>query len=277
MRSYPRLMPIVVPTAPFRLTVLASAGREQHMRYSVLLLLMLTGCETTRQQQPRGLAPAIPTPAPYEPGQSIPPPATVAPAPGQPGLPVPPGTGALPMTADPNSPEQARVATTANRLYQANPWLLAKPRWYVAEGEGPGITTRNDQTVIINANLVRSASDGQLAALMCMQLGDMMALQQQRTKAAAQQRRQTTAPPDYYQQRDGMSSTQAALELGEVASYRDDPRDPRRLERVGNTSPGPVYDSPTCARQALVTAGYSELELQNAMPLVQRYPIIRAQ
>jgi hypothetical protein len=244
------------------------------MRYSVLFLLLLTGCETTRSQ-PRGLVPPIPAPAPYEPGQAIPPPGGVAPAPGQPGLPVPPGSATLPMTEQ-GSPEQLRVQTTASRLYQANPWLLAKPRWYVAEGEGPGITTRNDQTVIINANLVRSASDGQLAAVMCMQLGDMMALQQQRSKAAAQQRRQTTAPPDYYQQRDGMSSTQAALELGEVASYRDDPRDPRRFERVGNTSPGPVYDSPTCARQALVSAGYSELELQNAMPLLQRYPLIRA-
>lgn len=270
-----------MPGSLFRLTVLDGAGREQHMRYSVLILLALAGCTSTNPQQPRGVAPPIPAPAPYEPGQMPPPSSAVqpgiAPPPGvNPSIPVPPGNASIPMNAVPSGPEYARVQATASRLYQANPWLAAKPRWYVAEGEGPGITSQNDQTVIINANLVRAANDGQLAAVMCMQLGDMMAMQQQRTQSAARQRRETSAPPDYYQQRDGMSSTQAALELGEVASYRDDPRDPRRHERAGQATPPPAYDSPTCARQALVTAGYSEQELQSAMPLIQRYPIIRA-
>ncbi len=162
------------------------------------------------------------------------------------------------------------MQATANRIYSANRWLTTRPRWVTSEGEGPGVVTQGDNTVVINSNLVRSASDGQLAAVMCMQLGDMMTDENKLRKNKARQGREVSAPPDYYQQRDGMSSSQAALELNEQGKFRNDPRYERRNEEYI-----PTYDSPTCARQALVNAGYSELELDNAQPLVQRYPIIR--
>jgi hypothetical protein len=243
--------------------------------YFLLLLALSLGCQSTQTNQQRAIAPPLPTPSPMGPGQVPPPTDTVAPPPGMqpaPGqapnnIPLPPGgTGAV----VPNTPEQARVQMTVSRIYSSNRWLSTRPRWIVVEGDGPGIITQNDSTVNINGNLVRSASDGQLAAVICMQLGDLMTYEQHLRKRAARQGRDTSPPPDYYQQRDGMSSTQGALEIGEVVKQRSDPRYDRRFEMDP-----PGYDSPTCARQALVNAGYSEMELTNAQPLVQRYPLIR--
>ena len=226
------------------------------------------GCTTTQIQQ-RTVAPPLPTPSPLGPGQMPPPADHVTPPPGVPpgNIPLPPGTSG---TLVPATPEQARVQATVNRIYGANAWLTTRPQWVVVEGEGPGVITISDSLVNINGNLVRSAGDGPLAAIICMQLGDMMTQEQYLRKKAARAGRETSPPPDYYQQRDGMSSTQAALEIGEVVKVRNDPRYDRRYERE---SPG--FDSPTCARQALVNAGYSELELTNAQPLAQRYPLIR--
>lgn len=249
----------------------------------VLLLVLCVGCTTTpSSQQQRAIAPPIPTPAPIGPGQVPPPPdqqiqspppgvqGNIPLPPGNAGVMPPPGVAVAPQTAIPSTPEQARVQATASRIYSANRWLTTRPRWVTSEGEGPGVVTQSDNTVVINGNLVRSASDGQLAAIMCMQLGDMMTDENKLRRNSARQGREASPPPDYYQQRDGMSSTQAALEIDEQAKFRNDPRYARSRE-----TNIPTYDSPTCARQALVNAGFSELELESAMPLIQRYPIIR--
>lgn len=246
-----------------------------------ILPILMMGCTTTSQQKQLTIAPPIPTPAPMGPGQVPPPVEQQSPPPGVQGnIPVPPGTvgvsppsgvGAVPQVMVPSTPEQARVQATANQLYASNRWLTTRPRWVATEGEGPGVIAQSESVVLINSNLVRSASDGQLAAIMSMQLGDMMTDEQKYRKKAARTGRESSPPPDYFfNQRDGMSSSQAALVLDEQAKFRNDPKYQReRQEYI------PTYDSPTCARQALVNAGFSEQELINAQPLLQRYPIIR--
>lgn len=97
-----------------------------------------------------------------------------------------------------------------------------------------------------------------------------MASRQAQAQNAARNRRETSPPPDYFQQRDGMSSSQAMLELAENAKYRSDPRDPRRKDEQK-----PAIDGPTYARQILGQAGYSQMELDQTGPLLQRYPLVR--
>lgn len=247
------------------------------------MLLALSGCTSTSPNGAgRSVAPPIPTPSPFDAGQTPPPGSNgpgIAPPPGvNPGtnIPVPPPgvapTTSLPPNVVPNSPEQARVQATATRLYQASPWLTVHPRWLVAEGDVPGIAMPAEQTVVLSGNMVRSSSDGQLAAIMALQLGDMMVAKQRNTQAMMQasKQRATSAPPDYMQMNPGQSSTVAILNLDEYAKNHYDPRDLRRREQQQQQQP--TFDAPMCAKQILVQAGYSELELDQAAPLLQRFP-----
>ena len=252
-------------------------GYEACMRCTRILwlaaLLPVAGCASTSPSaQNRGVAPPLSTPSPYAPGQ-IPPAGSVIVPPGQ----MPPG-GAPVMgmgpQVQPSGPEHARVLATAARLYQANPWLPVRPNWVVSPNDTPGLTTQGDSVAIISAALVRSSSDGQLAAAMSLQLGDLMALRQYAAQNAVKQRRETSPPPDYFQQRDGMASTQASLELAEIAKYREDPRDLRRKE--WGQAKAPPVDATNCARQILGQAGFSVNEVEQVGPLLQRYPLVRS-
>lgn len=228
----------------------------------------MAGCSTTGSQTNNSaVAPQIPTPSPYAPGQ--------APPPGysQPGVVVPGGPPpGVPQAVAPSSPEDARVQFTAARLNQANPWLKVRPRWIVSQQESPGITAQSEQTVIISAHLVRASSDGQLAAAMSLQLGDLMASRQVNAQAAVRQQRETTPPPDYYPAKEGMGAEIAMLNVNEAAKLRSDPRDLRRKEQQQQLAP---VDPSTCARQILAQAGYSQGELEQAAPILQRYPLVR--
>lgn len=248
-------------------------GRSFYLCGIVLSLLLLSGCKSTGGAPNRTVAPPIPTPSPYGPGQQPPPNAVVVPPAGT-TMPLPPGSPPSVMAPLVNTagPEQARVAATAAKLYQANPWLTLRPQWIVSPNETPGLTNQGEQYAVISATLVQSSSDGQLAAAMSLQLGDMMALRQQYAQNIARNTREIAPPPDYFQQRDGMSSSQALLQLDEIAKYKYDPRDLRRKEQQQDR---PCADANTYARQLLVQAGFSELELNQIAPLLQRYPMVR--
>lgn len=237
----------------------------------ILLILLASGCASTSSSETnRGVAPPLPTPNPAAPGQMPPPPGAVIQPP--PGMGVQPPPGVMPQTMAPQSPEQVRVQQTAQRLYQANPWLRVRPQWYVTAGDTPGVNTQGEQYAMVSSGLVQSASDGQLAAVMALQLGDLMAARQRVALQSVQNRRETSPPPDIYQEREGMTSSQALLDLAAQAKFRGDPRDPRRREQQQQI---PMNDAPTCARQILVQAGYSEYELDQAAPLLQRFPMVR--
>ena len=173
-----------MPVLSFRLTGVDGAGREQHMahpvRFLFIMLLLVSGCATTSPQTNRGVAPPLPTPNPAAPGQMQPPPGAAIQPP--PGVGVQPPPGVMPQTMAPQSPEQVRVQQTAHRLYQANPWLKVRPQWMVTQGDTPGVNTQGEQYAMVSSGLVQSASDGQLAAVMALQLGDLMAARQRVAK-----------------------------------------------------------------------------------------------
>jgi hypothetical protein len=234
----------------------------------------LAGCYTAQPRPNPAVAPPLPVPTPMGPGQA--PPIQQQPV-GPSNIPLPPGSPtvpAAPLTAAP-SYEHGRVQAMAQRLYQANPWLKLKPVWVVQPGDTPGVAAQGDQYVIISENLVRSASDGQLAAVMALQLGDMTSSRQRAIAEAARGTRRTANPPDYYSQRrpgeQETSSTLRDLELADYAKQRNEPRDP--IVREQQTQ---CVDPPTLARQVLVQAGFAPQELDSAGPLLQRFPPVRS-
>lgn len=237
------------------------------------IMTMMLGCATTTPpRQNPALAPPLSTPSPLAPGQ-VPTSAPVtAPQQQQPTIPLPPSSSpemsGAPLTT--NTPEHARVQTVAARLYQANPWIRIKPQWIVRPGDMPGITHQGDQYGVISEGLVRSASEGQLAAIMSLQLADMAAARQRSIADVERTQRRTTAFPDFYQPRDGASSAQANLEMAETAKHFHDRRDVRRT-----TQQEPPIDPPTFARQVLIQAGYAPQELETTAPLLQRFPPVQ--
>lgn len=236
-------------------------------------VLLVAGCYTAPQPRANpAIAPPLPVPAPIGPGQ-VPP---VQPPPGQSNIPLPPGTVAVPagppvgMSA---SAEQGRVQAISQRLYQANPWVKLKPLWLVRPGDTPGVAPQGDQYVVISENLVRSASDGQLAAVMALQLGDLAANRQKAIAEARRGQRRVSTPPDYYQQGNAADQTSSSirdLELADIAKQRREPRDPRQREQQETQ-----VDPANYSRQILVQAGFSPQELDAAAPLLQRFPPVR--
>jgi hypothetical protein len=170
----------------------------------------------------------------------------------------------------PASPDQTRVQAVSTRLYQANPWIKVRPQWLVRPGDTPGVANQGEHYVLVSDALVHAASDGQLAAVMALQLADLASARQYTIREIERAQRREAPRPDFYQQRDGMSSAQANLEMAEAAKYRTDPRDLRRQEEQE-----PPIDPASYARQVLVQAGFAPQELEAAAPLLQRFPPVR--
>lgn len=233
---------------------------------------LLAGCASTAPQRPNPtLAPPLPTPSPLSPGQAQP--SVPPPIPPNPSIPLPPNAGVSPVPTVPATPDQNRVQTVALRLYQANPWLKLRPQWIVRPGDTPGMANQGDQYVLISEGLVHSASDGQLAAVMSLQLADLAAARQKMIRDAERDQRNTATRPDFLHQHDHNNSAVANLELAEVAKRQDDPRDLRRHEQP---VPPVVVDPPSLARQLLTQAGYGAQELEGAAQLLQRFPPVGA-
>jgi len=237
-------------------------------------MALLAGCYHAPQPRPNPtIAPPLPVPAPMGPGQS--PPASPPPV-GQPNIPLPPGATPIPQgppVGMPASPDQGRVQAISQRLYQANPWVQMKPRWIVQPGATPGVAPQGDQYVVISESLVHSASDGQLAAVMALQLGDLASIRQRTIADARRGQRRVSTPPDYYQQGNASEQTSSSirdLELADYAKRRREPRDPRAREQHEQPIEPANY-----ARQVLVQAGFSPQELDAAAPLLQRFPPVR--
>src|SRR5262249_21169097 len=140
-------------------------------------VILTSGCYSTSHQRANpAVAPPLPVPAPIGPGQAPPvqqPPPAQQQVPGQPQIPLPPGSTPGPTAVVPASPDQGRAQAIAQRLYQANPWVKLKPVWIVQPGDVPGVAPQGEQYVILSEGLVRSASDGQLAAVMALTLADL--------------------------------------------------------------------------------------------------------
>ncbi len=155
-----------------------------------------------------------------------------------------------------------RVQDVGRKVANANPALGFRPVFRVTGETGPVLSHKGEQELIISEGLVqRCQTEGQLAALLCFELGKMSAERQARIQqlASASQRE---PPPEVRIGPDGGS-------FGDADQIRKAELVKLGLERrrAAETPPQPP-DPRDLARQYLTRAGYAERELDAIEPFV---------
>jgi len=161
----------------------------------------------------------------------------------------PPTPGPVVAVAHPHT--VARVEQTAQRILNANPELKLNPRLHVVGGTGLEITHHGPGKIVITEGLVnRCQTEGQLAALLSMELGHM---------AAEQEERAALQTPSHQDQ--AMMNPMIGPDRNVFEPWRETElhrqgygrRQPRMLARP--------LDPILAARQYLTRAGYPESDL----------------
>lgn len=212
-------------------------------------LLLLPGCLQRRSQVApplTGLPPhidSVMTPAPAAPEHAG------APAPTTP-APPPDGTAAIPPQV---LEAQQRVKRVNDQLLAANPRLGLKPAFFITDQAEPALQRREYERVFLSWGLVqRCTTDGQLAALLSLQLGELYA--QRRAELAADQRLNYREPPPTVPmiREYGSFGNPDQIHLAEIATLGLDQR---------SRPPEPPANPWLIANEVLLRAGFSEHDL----------------
>jgi hypothetical protein len=155
----------------------------------------------------------------------------------------------------------ARVDCVGRRILAANPQLGVHPLFRTIGAPQSEVFHRGTTDILITEGLVRQCtSDGQLAAILCTELGKAVAEREINTPASTRQ-------PDRRPPVDPHLNTDSALgyspdqtRLRELADY-----DTLRQQRQQPVSPP---DAATLTRVCLLRAGFHDTDLQAAGPLL---------
>ena len=124
---------------------------------------------------------------------------------------------------------------------------------------------RGSTDIFITEGLVRQCrTDGQLAAVLCLELGKLVSDREAMTPAAVRQPERMLPIDTGLNHDNGYGVAADQTRLRELADYDRD----RRLREQAVTPPDPA----TLARLYLVRAGYHDADLQAAGPLLQQAP-----
>jgi hypothetical protein len=145
-----------------------------------------------------------------------------------------------------------RAVAVGQKVLAANPQLGTRTLIFTIGGPEPEIFHTGVGQIFITEGLVRQCkTDGQLAAVLCHQLGKMAADQEMVTRALK--------TPDHGAPDDGHGSLGGTDEL----RLNDLARDDQAKRRAG-----PPPDPAALARQYLKKAGYSDADLDAVAPLL---------
>jgi hypothetical protein len=172
-------------------------------------------------------------------------------------------SAAPPPNLTPASTEAAaRVDQLGRRILAANPQAGARPLFRTIGAPEPEVFHRGTGDVFVTEGLVRQcAGDGQLAAILCAELGKMVA-EREALAPAATRRPERPPPIDPGIGRDsGWGTAPDQTRLRELADY-----DKERRQRQQPVAPP---DPAALARVYLLRAGYHDEDLQAAAPLLQ--------
>jgi predicted Zn-dependent protease len=175
--------------------------------------------------------------------------------------PEPPGPP--PNLAPASTEAAARVDTIGRGVLAANPQIGARPLFHTIGAPQPEVFHRSSGDVYVTEGLVRQcASDGQLAAVLCTELGKVVSEREARTPPAV--RKPERLPPiDTRIGNDtGWGTAPDQTRLRELA-------DVDRERREGRAAALPPPDPQALARLYLVRAGYHDADLAAAAPLLQ--------
>jgi hypothetical protein len=173
-----------------------------------------------------------------------------------------PPPGPPPNLTPASTEAAARVDQLGRRILAANPQAAARPLFRTIGAPQPEVFHRGTTDVFITEGLVRQcATDGQLAAILCAELGKLVSEREAQTPAAV--RRPEHLPPiDTGIGRDtGWGTAPDQTRLRELADY-----DKVRRERRQAVAPP---DPQALARVYLLRAGYHDDDILAAAPLLQ--------
>ncbi|HEY1378043.1 MAG TPA: hypothetical protein VGF55_14680 [Gemmataceae bacterium] len=169
-------------------------------------------------------------------------------------------------TAPASTEAAARVDAVGRAITAANPQAGVTTRsllFHTIGAPQPEIFHRGTSDIFVTEGLVRQcATDGQLAAVLCTELGKLVSEREALTPAAV--RAPDRPPPiDTGIGRDtGWGVAPDQTRLRELADYDRD----RRARAAAAAPPDPA----ALARMYLVRAGYHDADLQAAAPLLQQ-------
>ncbi len=173
-----------------------------------------------------------------------------------------PAPGAPPAVAPASTEAAARVDTVGRRILAANPQVGAKPMFLTIGAPEPEIFHRGTEHIYITEGLVRQcASDGQLAAVLCAELGKMVS---EREALAPASVRQPNRPPpiDTGIGKDaGWGTAPDQTRLAELANAD--------RERRQRRAPPPPPDPQALARVYLLRAGFHDDDQTTVTPLLR--------
>jgi hypothetical protein len=166
----------------------------------------------------------------------------------------------------PASKEAAtRVALVGQKIVAANPQLALRPIFATIGDTQPGILHRGTSEITITEGLVRQCgTEAQLAAVLCQEMGKMVA--EREAQVGAQLRAANREPPPRLDVgHDSIGSAGAADKtyLAELAMYDKQRRGPA----AGGAAAAP--DAKALARSLMVQAGYSAADYDDAAPLLR--------
>jgi hypothetical protein len=155
----------------------------------------------------------------------------------------------------------ARVDIVGRRIVAANPQIGAKPMFATIGAPEPEVFHRGTSDVYVTEGLVKQCStDGQLAAILCSELGKVVA-EREALSPPQTRRPERTPPADVPIGNAGNPADASDLtRLREVADYDED--------RKRRNQPVPPPDPAVLTRTYLLRAGYHDDDLAAAGPLL---------
>jgi hypothetical protein len=161
-----------------------------------------------------------------------------------------------------NSAHAARVAAVGQKLTAAMPYPAQRPEFVVPGTSQPEIYRHGDQVIVISEGLAAQCkTEGQLAALLSLQLAKGIADQQNRMQALTQANGREPPPEVRIGPDSGSGGDADQVRKAELAKLGQD-------RRKAGAATNPV-DPLLLARQLLAKAGYAETDLEDAAPLLR--------
>jgi hypothetical protein len=157
----------------------------------------------------------------------------------------------------------ARVALVGQKVLAANAELGLRPAFLTIGDPRPEIFHRQTQDIVITEGLVKQCkTDGQLAAVVCHELGEMAS--ERAALAGLKARGPEVEPPPYTRIGNDTFGSTVPSDLtyqAELAKYDKTRRRP--------AAPPPPPDPKELARALLLRAGYQAADLVTALPLLK--------
>ena len=167
-----------------------------------------------------------------------------------------------PNVAPASTDVAARVDILGRRILAANPQIGARPMFATIGAPQAEIFHRDTREIYVTEGLVRQCqTDGQLAAILCSELGKVVA--EREAFAPTQVRRPERTPPPNVPVGalgDQLGGGADLTRLRELADYDE--------ERKNRSKPVPPPDPAVLTRTYLLRAGFHDDDLQAAAPVL---------